>query len=120
MLEIDFTARGTTMATAVSAPTITSVVFDKTGYNAGDTIHATVTYVPGKSESAGSPVTYSVEGTGTDVVTGQTGQLAGTFTVTPVAVPVNDATTLVFTDSGSRTWTKVSDTGTVAVFTATA
>ena len=93
------------------APTVTSVTFDKTAYAPGDTITATVHYTPGASDS-----TVSFTGTATDQSNGQTGTMEGTFTV-----QINDATTVSVSDTGSRTWTKVSDDGAgVAVFTAKA
>jgi ribosomal protein L19 len=95
---------------AVSAPTITSISFDKTTYLPGDTITATVNYTQGTSDSI-----QTLTGTVTDSTTGRTGTLQQTFTV-----QVKDTTTVSVTDSGNRTWTKASDTGSVAKFTATA
>lgn len=102
-------------ATPVSAPSITSISFNQPSYTPGQTIQATVTYVKGTSES---PTTQTLTGTVTDTVTGQTGTLNQTFTVN--GATVSDITTPTVSDTGSRTWTKASDTGTVAVFTATA
>lgn len=93
-----------------SAPTISSITFDKATYNPGDTITATVNYAPGTSD-----VTQSFTGTATDSTTGQTGKLSVNFVTTK-----SDTTSVTVSDSGSRTWTKISDTGSIAKFTATA
>lgn len=104
------------MAEPVTPPSITSVAFDKpSGYSPGDLITATVTYTAGSSQT---PVTQTLTGTATDSVTGQSGQLTQTFTV--AGAPVSDDTSVEVSDTGSRTWTLVADTGTVATFTATA
>ncbi len=97
-------------APTVSAPVITSIVFDKPGYTPGQIITATVNYAPGVSSQA-----QTFSGTATDAVTGQQGTLSVSFTVN-----TNDTTNLTVSDSGNRAWTKVSDSGIVAVFTATA
>jgi len=103
------------MPTSVTPPSITSITLDKpNGYNAGDTITATVNYVAGTSSST-STRTYT--GTATDSVTGQSGQIQVTFTTSDNAI---DAESVTVSDTGSRNWTKVSDNGSVAVFTATA
>src|ERR1700722_5305833 len=106
-------------ATPVSAPSITSIAFDKTSYTAGSTITATVTYVRGTRQT-GPSVPQPLIGTAPDQAPGQTGQLSQTFTVGAAGATVQDSTTPTVSDSGGRTWTKTSDTGTVAVFTATA
>lgn len=93
-----------------AAPTITSITFDKASYNPGDTITATVDYTVGTSA-----VTQTLTGTATDSTTNETGTLQVTFVVTEP-----DATTISVSDSGTRTWTKISDVGGVAKFTATA
>jgi len=95
-------------------PSITSIVFDKGSYNAGDTITATVTYVAGQSVT---PNTKTFTGVATDSVTGAKGQLVANFIVNALSP---DATAVSATDSDGRTWTKASDSGTVAVFTAVA
>ncbi len=97
-------------ASTVSAPVVSSITFDKTGYTPGQTVIATVNYAPGVSGQA-----QTFTGTATDAATGQQGTLSVSFTVN-----ANDSTTIAVSDSGSRTWTKASDSGTVAVFTATA
>jgi hypothetical protein len=95
---------------ATIAPVITSITFDKASYVSGTTITATVVYAPGMSAS-----TETFTGTATDSTTGSSGNMTGSFTVETA-----DATTVTGADSGNRTWTKTSDSGTVAVFTATA
>jgi hypothetical protein len=100
----------------MSAPSITSITFDKTAYNSGDLIQATVAYVAGTS--GGQPSTQTLTGTATDSVTGQSGALTVTFTVS--GQTVKDPTAVTVSDSGNRSWAKVSDNGSVAVFTAAA
>lgn len=94
----------------MAAPSITSITFDKASYNPGDTITATVDYVAGTSAA-----TQTFTGTATDSTTGESGTLQVSFTVNE-----NDSTTVTVTDGGGRTWTKISDTGSIAKFTATA
>ena len=94
----------------MSAPSIGSITFDKSSYNPGDTITATIDYTPGTTAK-----TQTLTGTAIDSVSGLTGTLTQTFTINQP-----DATSLTVTDSGARTWTKQSDTGTVAKFTAAA
>lgn len=88
-------------------PSISSVTFDQPSYAPGQTVTATVTYVPGTSA-----VTKAFTGTVTDSTTGATGTLTVNF-----AGLMNDPTTPAVSDSASHVWTKVSDSGTVAVFT---
>lgn len=95
---------------AATAPAITSITFDKASYAPGDTITATVDYTGGTSD-----VTQTFTGTATDSTTKETGTLQVTFTVTEP-----DQTTISVADSGGRVWTKISDTGSIAKFTATA
>lgn len=94
------------------APVVTSITFDHPSYAHGATITATVTYVKGLSDLA-----QTFTGVATDSLTGLSGSLVSTFTVAGV---VTDATTPSASDAGLRTWSKTSDTGTVATFTATA
>lgn len=107
-------------ATPVSAPTITSIAFDKTAYNVGDLVTATVTYVDGKSSTAPAPSSVSFTGTALDSVTNQSGTLTVNFTVDTTPVTSTDPSAVTVTDSGARTWAKASDNGSVAKFTTTA
>ncbi len=102
------------MATAVSAPVISSITFDQASYNTGATMTATVDYTAGVSSS---PSVETFTGTATDSVTSQVGTLAVTFTV---VTDSNDPTAVTGADTGAHVWTKASDTGSVAVFTAVA
>lgn len=95
---------------APTAPVISTITFDQVSYTPGQTMHATVDYSPGTS-----PVTHSFTGNAVDGATGLTGDLVVNFITV-----INDSTVVSAADSGSRTWTKVSDSGTVAVFSATA
>lgn len=106
--------------TPVTSPKVSSIAFDKAAYNAGDTITVTVTYVPGTSSQAGAATSFTFTGTVTDTSTSASSAANGTFVVDSTASTVTDASSVVVSDSGKRTWVKVSDTGTVAKFTATA
>jgi len=81
----------------MAAPAITTVTFDKAKYAPGQTITATVGY-----SAAALPV-----------------KLTATL-VTTFAEDGTATSTVALTDSGGRVWTKKSDTGSVAVFTAQA
>jgi hypothetical protein len=85
-------------------PTV-SASLDKTTYAPGERMTLTVSY--------GDPDTKTVAVT--VQVTDAAGNKSGPVTVNAVIDPL----TLVVSDS-ARSWTKVSDTGAVAVFTATA
>lgn len=87
-------------------PTV-SASLDKSSYSVGDKITLTVTYSDADNK------TFNV----TVVVTDSDGN-----TSAPVTLPVvlSDKVTVTVTDSDGRNWTKVSDNGSVAVFTATA
>ena len=104
------------MSSPVSAPVISSITFDQPGggYVPGSLITATVTYVAGVSSA---PATQTFTGTATDSVTGQAGNLTVNFTVAATSA---DATSVTVSDSGSRTWSKTSDNGSAATFTAAA
>jgi hypothetical protein len=94
---------------------ITSLTFDKPAYNPGDTITLTVDYVP---DTAGvNPVTSTATVNVTDANGNVTASDSAPFTVNE---PVAGGDTVSVTDSGGRTWTQQSNSGTVAVFTATA
>lgn len=103
-------------ATQVTPPSITSIAITPGGsITPGTIITATVTYVQGTSQA---PATQTLTGIVTDSVTGQTGQLTQTFTVS--SSTISDPTTVLVADTGNHTWTKISDSGTIAIFTATA
>jgi hypothetical protein len=94
---------------------IDSMTFDQASYNQGDTITLTVDYTP--DVPGVTPTTF----TATSVVTNSAGEQTATSSadfVVNVAQPGGD--TVATTDTGGRTWTEISDSGTVAVFTATA
>jgi hypothetical protein len=88
----------------MAAPTVTASL-DKSGYAPGERMTLTVTY----ADADTATITVSV--TATDSA-GNTGAAT--------AVAVIDQGTVSVTSSPARPWTKVSDNGTVAVFTATA
>jgi uncharacterized protein YfaS (alpha-2-macroglobulin family) len=82
----------------MSVPSITSITFDKASYTPGELITVTITGI-------------------------FTGTAALTATLTGDGVSVADfliQEVLAVKDSGSRVWTQVTLTSTVAVFTATA
>jgi hypothetical protein len=80
---------------------------DKASFPLGSTMTATVTY--GDADAKTGSVTF--------VVTDAEGHPS-----TPVTMPyaITDGLVLSCTDTLGKTWTKVSDNGAVAVFTATA
>lgn len=94
-----------------SAPSISSITFDQSAYAPGETITATVTYAPG--------VSLDTE-TFTGIPTDNVSNLQGATVTENFQISQNDTTSVAVSDSGNRTWTKVSDNGTVAVYTATA
>lgn len=94
---------------------ISSMTFDKSAYNAGDTVTLTVAYtadVPGVSNA-----TATATATVTDASGNVTAAQPADFTVSS-QVPAGDVVAVA--DTGSHAWTKVSDDGATAVFTATA
>lgn len=86
-------------------PTVTASFNKPAGYAPGELITLTVTYADADRATLAVTVT----------VTDSTG---GTGTATSNVVI--DQGTVAVTSSPARTWTKVSDSGTVAVFTTTA
>lgn len=94
---------------------INSMTFDQPSYNEGETITLVVDYTP---DTPGvTPTTFTATSVVTDSAGTQTATSSADFTVN-VAQPGGD--TLATTDTGGRTWTETSDTGSVATFTATA
>jgi hypothetical protein len=94
---------------------IDSTIFDKPAYNPGDTVSLTVDYTPDTPSVVPTTFTATVtlaDGAGAAVATAQ-----APFVVN-VAQPAGD--TVSAADDGNRAWTRSSDTGTVAVLTATA
>lgn len=89
----------------MAAPVV-SISVDKQTYAVGDKITATVVY------SDPDARTYTGTVTGTDAE-GHVSTATATFAI-------SDPVTVTVTDDGNRTWTKISDTGSTAVFTATA
>jgi hypothetical protein len=83
--------------TAAPAPAITAITFDKATYAPGQTITATIAY------STALPVA----------------KLTAELTV-DFSAGATDPASLTVSDSGGRVWTKKSDNGDVAVFTAEA
>lgn len=92
-------------ATPMASPTV-SASLDKTTYALGDTATLTVTYADADTQ----PLTVTI------TVTDSTGN-----TSDPVSVTANitDSVTVTVTDDSGRTWAKKSDTGAIAVYTAT-
>ncbi len=80
---------------------ITSITFDKPSYAQGATITATINYT-------GSGFMFTGSG---EMDSGQPAALTAIFAVLP---------TWTVSDTGSRVWTFVNDSGTAAVFTAVA
>lgn len=89
----------------MAAPTVT-VSLDKPTYAPGEKMTLTVNYADADTKT----ITLTV------VATDAAGNTSAPTTVNAVIDPVG----LTVTSSPARTWTKVSDTGSVAVFTATA
>jgi hypothetical protein len=90
----------------MAAPTV-SASLNKAAYAIGETMTLTVTY--GDADRKTLTVTVTVEDTD-----------ATTAPATVTATAVIDPLTISVTDSTSRVWTKVSDSGSVAVYTAKA
>lgn len=88
------------------APTV-SASLNKATYTPGELMTLTVNY--GDPDRQTLTITVTVEDTE-----------AGTGPATATVTAVIDPLTVTVDDSSGRTWTKQSDTGTVAVYTATA
>lgn len=94
---------------------VDTMTFDAASYAPGATITLTVGFTP---DTPGvNPTTF----TATTNITNAGGTVVATKTA-PFVVnqPVAAGDTVSVTDTGSRTWAQASDSGTVAVFTATA
>lgn len=89
----------------MAAPTVTASL-NKATYKPGEQMVLTVAYADADTKA----VSVSI------VVTDSTGAASLPATVSAVI----DPTTITVTDSSTRTWTKQSDTGAVATYTATA
>ena len=95
---------------------IDSIAFDQASYDQGATITVTVGYTP-DSPSA-TPTTFNATATITD----SSGAVVATSAPAPfiVNVPAPAGDVVAVTDDGNRAWAQSSDSGSVAVFTATA
>lgn len=93
--------------TTPNPPAVSSVTFDKSVYNVGETITVTIDFSGGSSDQTVT-VTVMVK----DDITGETVTMTASFTVVDP-----DASTVTVSDSGNRTWTPVSNSNGVAVFT---
>lgn len=94
---------------------IDSLTFDQPAYNPGDTITLTVGYTPDTPSVV--PATFTATTTITDAAGDVTASGSAPFVVNE-AQSAGD--TVATTDDGGRTWAEASDSGSVAVFTATA
>lgn len=91
-------------------PIVSSITFDKNVYVKGDLMTVTIAYLNGNSV-----VVQQFTGVAKDSVTGSVGSMTVNFSVVDP-----DATTITVSDSSGRTWTNISDTGTVSTWQATA
>jgi hypothetical protein len=89
----------------MASPTVTATL-DKPSYKPGDLVTLTVNYTDPDTKT----ITVSVK------VTDSEGHDADVGPITAIIDPL----TVQASSSPAKTWTKISDTGTVAVFTATA
>jgi hypothetical protein len=94
---------------------IDALSFDQPSYNQGDLITLTVGYTPDSPSSV--PTTFTATATISDAAGNPLGSSSAPFVVN-VAQAAGDKVSV--TDDGSRAWTEASDSGSVAVFTATA
>jgi hypothetical protein len=94
--------QGTTL---MAAPTV-SATLDAAAYAVGATMTLTVTYADPDSQAI--------------AITVQASDSSGNTSAPMQVSALIDPVTLAVSDDGQRTWTKVSDTGSVAVFTAVA
>lgn len=93
---------------------IDTMTFDQPAYAPGDTITLTIGYTPD------TPSVTPVTQTATVSLNDPSGTMLSADTADFVVNQLAPGDTLAVTDTGSRQWTQVSDSGTVAVFTATA
>ena len=105
-------------------PQVLSITFDKVAYNPGDTITATVDYVAGTPIGALYAQPMMVQIVDQDLKFGnsynvafEANQSANYYVATSAA---SADLAISINDNSPRTWTKVSDTGSTAVFTTTA
>jgi hypothetical protein len=94
---------------------IDSITFDQPGYAPGATITVTVDYTPDTPGT--SAVTHELTATITDSTGAVVATAQAPFTVN---VPVAGGDVVSVSDDASDTYSQVSDSGTVAVFTTTA
>ena len=91
------------------------MTFDQASYNVGDTITLTVDYTPD------SPAVVPVNETATTTLSDPSGNVLAQSSATLVINELQPSgDTLATTDDHGRVYTQVSDSGAVAVFTATA
>lgn len=94
---------------------IDSMTFDQASYTPGQPVTLTVDYTPDTPGVV--PQTF----TATSVITNAAGaQVASSSAPFVVDTPQPSGDVVSVTDDGNRTWAKASDSGTVAVFSATA
>ena len=94
---------------------IDTMTFDQPAYATGDVISLTVAYTPDSPSVV--PQVFTATTAISDSAGNPLGSNSADFTVNQ-SQPAGD--TLATSDSGGRTWAQASDTGSVAVFTATA
>lgn len=94
---------------------IQSITFDQASYAPGDTITLTADYTPDQPGSV--PTTFNATVTITDASGAAVANATAPFVV---AEPVAGGDVVSVSDDGGRAWSPVSDSGTVAVFTAIA
>jgi hypothetical protein len=93
---------------------INSITFSQASYTPGQTVEVTVDYTPDTPGVTTQSVSVTVN------VTDQSGNILTTDTATFTVNTPQAGDSVTVSDSGDRTWTQVSDNGTVAVFTAIA
>jgi hypothetical protein len=95
--------------------TINSLTFDEAAYNPGDLVSLTVDYTPDTPSVV--PQTFTATATITNAAGTVVANSAAPFVVNEAQAAGDQVGA---TDDGNRTWTRASDTGSVAVLTATA